>query len=145
VTLKIHRPKAFAHLSQKEWAEKVRDLVQAKETQARERRAREGKKVLGVERILAQNPSSRPKSHAPHFKLSPRLAAKNKWARIEALRRNRAFLDKYRDAIKLHLEGAGSVLFPFGTYWMKKFGKVVCEATEAAAPVRGSPPASAPA
>jgi REP element-mobilizing transposase RayT len=136
VTLKIHRPKAFAHLSQKEWADKVRDLVQAKETEARERRAREGKKVLGVERILAQDPFSRPKSHAPHFKLSPRLAAKSKWARIEALRRNRAFLDRYRDAIKMHLEGEGNVLFPFGTYWMKRFGKVACEAADG-----GSPPA----
>jgi putative transposase len=125
--LKIHRPRAFAHLTQEEWAEKVRASVQAKEVEARERRLEQGRKVLGVERILAQDPFSRPKSHAPHFKLNPRLAAKSKWARIEALRRNRSFLEKYRDAIKRHLEGITSVLFPFGTYWMKKFGKVACE------------------
>jgi hypothetical protein len=73
------------------------------------------------------------------------LVAKSKWARIEALRRTRAFLDKYRDAIKRHLEGVANVLFPFGTYWMKRFGKVACEAVEAAADERGSPLATAPA
>jgi REP element-mobilizing transposase RayT len=130
VTLKIHRPRAFAHLTQEEWAEKVRASVQAKEVEARERRLEQGKKVLGVERILAQDPFRCPKSHAPHFKLNPRLAAKSKWARIEALRRNRSFLEKYRDAIKRHLEGVTSVRFPFGTYWMKKFGKVACESAD---------------
>jgi len=140
VTLKIHRPKAFAHLSQKEWAEKVRELIQAKETEARERRAREGKKVLGVERILAQDPLSRPKRQATHFKLSPRLAAKNKWARIETLRRNRGFQEKYRDAIKRHLAGIANVLFPFGTYWMKKFGKAICETEDHATPAALGPP-----
>jgi hypothetical protein len=78
VTLKIHRPRAFADLGQEEWAKKVRDLVQAKEGEAHQRRIRDGKMVLGVQRILAQDPFARPKSHAPHFRLSPRLAARNK-------------------------------------------------------------------
>jgi putative transposase len=145
VTLKIHRPRAFAHLTREEWAEKVRDLVQAKEAAARERRHREGKRVLGVARILAQNPFSRPKSHAPHFKMNPRLAAKNKWARIETLLRNRSFQEKYRDAIKRHLSGITNVLFPFGTYWMNKFGKVACEAADVPDPTGIGAPLPAPA
>jgi hypothetical protein len=144
VTLKIHRPRAFAHLSQEEWAEKVRTSVQAKEVEARKRRFEKGKKVLGVERILAQDPFSCPKSHAPHFKLNPGLAAKSKWARIEALRRNRSFLEKYRDAIKRHLDGIASVLFPFGTYWMKKFGKVHCESADEFHPCGRADPLPAP-
>ncbi len=127
VTVKIHRPHAFASLSQKEWAEKVGSLVEAKEKDARDKRIKEHRNVLGVARILAQDPFGRPKNHAPRFKLSPRLAAKNKWARIETLLRNRAFQERYRDSIKRHLAGAVNVLFPFGTYWMKKFGKVACE------------------
>jgi hypothetical protein len=31
--------------------------------------------------------------------------AKNKWARIEALLRNRSFIEKYRDAFLTHLAG----------------------------------------
>jgi putative transposase len=63
--------------------------------------------------------------------MSPRVAAKNKWARIEALLRNRGFIDRYRDAFLGHIAGLANVLFPFGTYWMRKFGKVACEAAEA--------------
>jgi hypothetical protein len=29
------------------------------------------------------------------------------------------------------MAGLANVLFPFGTYWMRKFGKVACEAAEA--------------
>jgi len=134
VTVKIHRPRAFADLSQEQWAEKVRVLVEAKESAAREKRIREGRKVLGVARILAQDPFSQPRSHAPRFNLSPRLAAKNKWARIETLLRNRVFQEKYRDAIKRHFAGAANVLFPFGTFWMRKFGKVACETADMLGP-----------
>ena len=28
------------------------------------------------------------------------------------------------------MAGLADVLFPFGTYWMRKFGKVACEAAE---------------
>jgi REP element-mobilizing transposase RayT len=130
VTLKIHRPRAFADLDQEEWTEMIRTLVQAKESEARRVRIRDGKKVLGVQRILAQDPFSSPKNHALHFKLSPRLAARNRWARVEALRRNRGFLERYRDAIRRHLDGIANVLFPFGTYWMSRFGKASCEAPD---------------
>jgi putative transposase len=56
--------------------------------------------------------------------MSPRVAAKNKWARIEALLRNRGFIEKYRDAFLGHMAGLANVVFPFGTYWMRKFAKV---------------------
>jgi REP element-mobilizing transposase RayT len=145
VTLKIHRPRAFVQLSQEEWAAKVRDLVQGREAEAHQRRVREGKKVLGVTRILAQNPLARPKSHTPRFKLSPRLAAKSKWARIEALLRNRGFQERYHDAIRRHLAGIANVLFPLGTYWMKKFGMVACEMADAAGLQDAGCPLPAPA
>jgi hypothetical protein len=58
------------------------------------------------------------------------VAAKNKWARIEALLRNRGFIEKYRDAFLRHMAGLPNVLFPFGTFWMRKFAKVACEAAE---------------
>jgi REP element-mobilizing transposase RayT len=145
VTLKIHRPRAFFDLGQEEWAERIRELVQAKESEARQVRIRDGKKVLGVQGILAQDPFASPKSHAPHFKLSPKLAAKNKWARLEALRRNRGFLEKYRDAIRRHLDGIANVLFPFGTYWMSRFGKAACEPPDMLSVVDGGAALPAPA
>jgi hypothetical protein len=62
--------------------------------------------------------------------MSPRVAAQNKWARIEALQRNFGFIEKYRDAFLGHMAGLANVLFPFGTFWMRKFAKVACEAAD---------------
>jgi len=62
--------------------------------------------------------------------MSPRVAAKNKWARIEALLRHRGFIEKYHDALLRHLADLANVLFPFGTYWMRKFGRVACETAD---------------
>ncbi len=98
-----------------------------KEAEYRRRRAQLGISVLGRAGILAQDPFAAPKSKASHFELSPRVAAKSKWARIEALLRNRDFLARYRAAFLGHLAGIARVLFPFGTYWMRKFAKVACE------------------
>ena len=53
---------------------------------------------MGRERILKQGPFDSLGHRAPRLLLSPRVAAKNKWARIEALLRNRVFTEKYRRA-----------------------------------------------
>jgi REP element-mobilizing transposase RayT len=130
VAVPIVRPRAFAGLAQNEWADLVVERVRAKENEHRRERAIKGRTVLGRNAVLNQAPLECPSSHAPHFHLSPRVAAKNKWARIEALLRNRIFAEKYRAAFKAHVAGLASVVFPFGTYWMRKFGKVVCEAAD---------------
>ena len=62
--------------------------------------------------------------------MSPQVAAKNKWARIEALLRNRGFIEKYRIAFLDHVAGLANIVFPFGTYLMRKIAKVACEAAE---------------
>jgi hypothetical protein len=130
VRLAIARPQGFQHLGQAEWASLVTECVRAKEADHRQRRAAKGITVLGRARILGQNPFHCPSGHAARFQMSPRVAAKNKWTRIEALLRNRGFIQKYRDAFLSHMAGLADVVFPFGTYWMNKFGKVACEAAE---------------
>jgi hypothetical protein len=112
----------------------------------RQRRALAGITVLGRQRILTQDPFACPAGHAPRFRMSPRVAAKNKWARIEALLRNRGFIEKYRDAFRAHIAGLANVVFPFGTFWMRKFGKVACEvAVDAEAVLFGRAADPAPA
>ena len=131
VTLPIARPRGFEDLKQEEWAKLVTERVRSKEAEHRERRAAKGITVLGRDGIVEQNPFHSPESHAPHFQMSPRVAAKSKWARIEALQRHRGFLARYKDAFDSHMAGMLDVLFPFGTFWMRKFGKFACEAAEA--------------
>ena len=130
VSLKVTRPRGFETLGQGEWANLVTERVRDKEAEHRQRRADKGISVLGRSRILAQNPFHCPEGHAPRFKMNPRVAAKSKWARIEALLRNRAFIERYRDAFRSHMAGLANVLFPFGTFWMRNFGKVACETAE---------------
>jgi len=130
VSLQIVRPRGFENLTQTEWASLVSDRVRKTEADHRQRRAAKGLTVLGRAGTLEQNPFHCPESHAPHFQMSPRVAAQNKWARIEALLRNRTFMERYRDAFLEHMAGLANVLFPFGTYWMRKFGKVACEAAD---------------
>jgi putative transposase len=146
VILPVARPHGFENLSQDEWASLVSERVRAKEADHRQRRAAKGITVLGRARILEQNPFHCPEGHAPHFQMSPRVAAQNKWARIEAIQRNRGFIEKYRDAFLRHMDGLANVLFPFGTFWMRKFAKVACEAAETVEEaVLGPPIAPAPA
>ncbi len=145
VSLTLSRPRGLENLSQEEWSAQVRTRVEAREHQARQERVAKGISVLGRQRILAQSPFAAPKSHALRFKMNPRLAAKSKWARIEALRRNRGFHERYRDAIRRHLGGIANVLFPFGTYWRRKFGKVACEAEDRVLAIAPYPPIPAPA
>ena len=140
VSLTIARPHGFQDLGQGEWTSLVTELVHAKEAEHRQRRAANGITVLGRNRILEQDPFHGPESRAPRFQMSPRVAGKSKWARIEALMRNRGFIEKYRDAFRGHMAGLANVVFPFGTYWMNKFGKVACEAVEAVAVAILGPP-----
>jgi hypothetical protein len=55
--------------------------------------------------------------------LRPRIATRNKWARIEALLRNRAFATEYAVAREKWRDGAPAV-FPTGTYWLQRFASV---------------------
>ena len=59
--------------------------------------------------------------------MSPRIAAKNKWSRIEALLRNKTFLDTYASAFAAMKAGIKNALFPAGTYWLRRFAACVCE------------------
>jgi hypothetical protein len=130
VSLPIARPHGFEDLAQNEWASLVTERVRAKEADHRQRRAAQGITVLGRAAVLRQNPFGCPSGHAPHFQMSPQVAAKNKWARIEALLRNRGFIEKYRIAFLDHVAGLANIVFPFGTYLMRKIAKVACEAAE---------------
>jgi putative transposase len=130
VTLPIIRPRAFADQTQIEWSGMLTDRVRDAEAQHRERRVAAGKSVLGREAILAQNPFDCPQSVAPRFGINPRIACKSKWTRIEALQRCKVFLESYARAIKAWMLGATDVVFPAGTYWMRRFARAICEASE---------------
>ena len=101
----------------------VRERVAAVEAGAAEERRRTGRPVLGRRAILKQSWRARPSNHEPRRQLSPRVAARDKWARIEALLRDRAFHVAYRAARAAWLLGEHAI-FPAGTYWLRRFAAV---------------------
>jgi hypothetical protein len=132
VTLRMERPRGFADLTHDQWAKLVTDRLRTAEAEHRQRRAEAGRQVLGREAVLAQDPLRSPAGEASHFNLNPRVAAKRKGERIQALRRNDGFVARYRAAFDSFREGVANVLFPFGTWRMRIFARVACETVELA-------------
>ena len=102
---------------------RIRARVAEVEAAEMEKRAKTGARVLGRRAVLRQSWSDRPQTHEPRFGLRPQVACRNTWARLEALQRNEAFVEAYRDARARWLAGRPT-LFPPGTYWLRHFAFV---------------------
>jgi len=134
IDLKFERPIGCESFTPDDWNTLISDRVKEAELKHRDRRRAAGKNVLGRRRILAQSPLDCPRSHAPRFKINPRVAAKAKWPRIEALRRHKVFVESHRQVVQAILKGihkVAEVVFPFGTYRWRKFCGAICESTPA--------------
>jgi putative transposase len=99
--------------------ERLAAAVAEREEQSANALRTRGLAPLGARRVLAQKPSGRPAPGEPRRKLNPRIAARDKWKRIEALGRLVEFLRTYRAAWRLFRAGVRDVLFPPGTYWLR--------------------------
>jgi putative transposase len=101
----------------------LKERVAKVEKHFQQRRERSGRRVVGRSRILRQAWHESPTSVEPRRTLRPRIAAKNTWARIETLHRDRQFLRDYNAARKAWLVGEPAI-FPSGTYWLRRFAGV---------------------
>jgi putative transposase len=81
---------------------------------------------IGRARVLAQKPFAQPAPGEPRRELSPRVAALDKWKRIEALSRLVDFLRAYRTAWAAMRSGIRDVVFPAGTYLLRVEHGVRC-------------------
>jgi hypothetical protein len=104
----------------------LRDRVRAVELEREAERTRTGRRVLGRHAVLVQSWREHPASVEPRRNLRPQVASRSKWARIEALLRNRAFVIEYASARDRWRTRHGRV-FPPGTYWVQRFASVVVE------------------
>jgi REP element-mobilizing transposase RayT len=90
--------------------------------------AARGLGFLGRARILAQRPTSRPQGPESRRELSPRVACRDRWRRIQSLRRLKEFLLEYRLAFRAWRQGEVGVVFPHGTYLMQRLHGARCAA-----------------
>ena len=123
LTLTFEPPPTLADRSREEYVRLVRTQVGHIESKADERRRAEGSTVLGPQRVLAQPWCDRPANPEPRRELSPHVACRDKWLRLERLEANRSFQDFYRAAFDKFRKGIETV-FPFGT-WLMRFRAAV--------------------
>jgi putative transposase len=128
ISLRMRRPPGFEELSETDFRAAILERIACVEREVAAERHRTGRTVVGRKNVLAQSPTDRPPTREPRRELSPRIAAANKWRRLEAVLRNRAFRDAYAAARAAFIAGVRDVLFPAGTYWLRRFSSVDCAA-----------------
>jgi len=122
--LEVTCPAGFGSLES--LRERLTAELARREDQAARDLATKGRSFRGARKVLAQGPFARPAPGEPRRGLKPRVASRNKWKRLEALGRLRSFLVEYRLARRAFMDGARSVVFPEGTYWMRVTCNVAC-------------------
>ena len=128
VRLTFKRPEPFASLSHEQWVEKLRAAIESREREAAAARKASRGRVLGRKAVLRQSAFDSPQSHELRRHMSPRVAARNKWRRIEVLQRNVEFLHAYAAAREAYQAGKAAAVFPAGTYQLYEDGHVFREA-----------------
>jgi REP element-mobilizing transposase RayT len=123
VTLTLVPPPGFA--SADEFQARVAVALRELEEQSAREVESDGRRFVGVAKVLAQSPFARPAPREPRFRINPRLAARDKWKRIEAIGRLKEFLSDYREAWHARRAGADA-LFPAGTYLLQIMHGVRC-------------------
>jgi len=118
-TLEMSRPPGFDELSDEELAKMLADAIHEREETFRAEAAKNGEAFIGRREVLAQSRYQYPNTPEPRFEMSPRVACKDKWRRIERLQRNRAWREAYTEALRKWMDGDREVVFPYGTYKMR--------------------------
>ena len=119
VVLELHRPPGYEELSDVELGEIVQHAIDDAEGKARAKADRAKRRFLGRKAVLAQSRYACPTTREPRFGMRPRVAARDKWRRIEMIGRNRAWDESYDAALSSWRAGDREALFPYGTYKMR--------------------------
>lgn len=120
-------PPCFA--SAEVFREELRARLDAHANAEVERRRSQGIPFLGLRGIRRQKHTDRASSDGGERRgLNPRIAARDKWKRIEAIGRLASFVQAYREALRRLRRGDSTVVFPEGTYLQRVHLGVTCQA-----------------
>lgn len=109
----------------------IKNAVEVRETAIRTELRQSGRRFLGVAGVRAQRHDDSPRTVEPRRELSPRVACKSTWHRIEILRRSKDFVRAYRAALARWRASIRDVVFPIGTWLMAKRHQVLIAASTA--------------
>jgi putative transposase len=135
-TLKVTLPRIITdHESASSWAERVRAEVAKKEASLRVLRRQNGRKVRGWKAVVAVSPFASPakaktssgrKRPGARESIRPAIAAEDREARLEEIKRLQYFRQRHEAARLRYVDGETTVEFPAGTYKMRLLG-ALCE------------------
>ncbi|MDB4958918.1 MAG: hypothetical protein JWO36_6487 [Myxococcales bacterium] len=95
----------------------VRARVAAVENEQARKRQQTGRYVMGRYAVLRQSWRDSPTSREPRRNLRPTIAARNLWARLEAIQRKREFTAAYREGVVLILRSSRGVVSSPSRAW----------------------------
>ena len=113
-------------LKQRALMQRLGQAVAEREAEVRGEFRQEGRRFLGLKMLRRQHHTDSPQRSAPKGGISPRVASRDKWRRIELLKRARDFAHSYQDALVRFCAGEREVEFPAGTYQMRLHYGVRC-------------------
>jgi len=114
--LRLTLPPALESIGEERAVRAIEKRREEKETFARARCKARGIPFLGRRRILAQSPFASPNTREPRCQLSPNVACRDRWKRIELLQKRKDFQAEYRECYVRFRAGDRSVVFPEGTW-----------------------------
>ncbi len=126
VSLQLHLPNSLTGPCRAQFAARLVASIEAAEKTAAANRAATGRSIIGRGVVRRQHWNESPRTREPRRRLSPRVACRDTWRRIEALARNKAWLDAYRQARALFIAGK-KACFPAGTFWLPRVAGAICE------------------
>ena len=124
--LKLYRPPGFRRATNAAFQARLLERIRAEEDEIRAGFRASGLRFLGVHRIRKIRPSDSPSSREPRRRLNPRIACKDPGLRVLAIGRLKAFQVDYRLALSQWRLGRRDVVFPHGTYQLRKQAGVRC-------------------
>jgi hypothetical protein len=126
VKLEIVPPPGFEENSSEGFVEMLEAELEAREADLRLQHQRAGRPILGRKGVLEEDRFGYPHALEPRRGLCPRIGAKNKWGRIEAIRRLKSFIVDHAKSLARWVAGEHDVEFPFGTYWARVYLGAKC-------------------
>jgi hypothetical protein len=125
--LTLTTPQAFLNMHGDEYMKDLRQAIAEREQAIQEEMNKKGQSFLGIAAIMRQKYTDQSQKKDPHNEINPRIACKDKWTRIEALAKLTGFVVEYKEALEEWKAGKRNVLFPYGTYKMKRDAHVRCK------------------
>ena len=108
-----------------EWRELIVTKVREKEKEYTAARNRRGRRVLGRKGVMRQWHYSSPDIPEDRRVVQKRVAARDKWARIEAILRDKQWLADYAEALAALKRGVLDVIFPAHSWKVATLGLLV--------------------